>query len=547
MKSLFKTMLLATSASLALYSCTDLEEELVGEITTAVSVDAPAAAGSGSGGGDALAGAYSQLQWSGTANHFNYFSLNGLTSDEMVIAAKGGDWYDGGVLIELHQHTFNPTNAMVGGTWGSQYGAIGAINDAIANLGLDNNQTAQMRALRAYFYWRMLDMWGGVKVVTQPGQDQPQSTRAAVFTFVESELLAALGITEVTANMDLSNSNLGLDRNTYRINRYAAMGMLAKLYLNAEVYTGTAMYDKAEMAASHIIDSGVYSICGVGCSVPNLGKRPTVASDPNNLEGYAAVFAPNNDQNPEHIFAVNYDEATAGGMNFSQMTLHYSSQFTWNFQDQPWNGYAAVEDFYNSYADGDLRKANNFIVGPQLDFGGSAVLDYASDDGNPPLNYTPSINELQPNSLREAGARLGKFSFKQFGRPDMSNDFPIVRLGDIYLIRAEARARQAGNWSDAGALADVNVIRTRAGVSPFTSMTADSFLAERGREMFQETSRRTDQIRFGKWDDAWWEKPGESTDNDNGSVATDYHKNVFPIPFDAITASNGSLTQNTGY
>ena len=160
MKSLFKTMLLATSASLALYSCTDLEEELVGEITTAVSVDAPAAAGSGSGGGDALAGAYSQLQWSGTANHFNYFSLNGLTSDEMVIAAKGGDWYDGGVLIELHQHTFNPTNAMVGGTWGSQYGAIGAINDAIANLGLDNNQTAQMRALRAYFYWRMLDMWG---------------------------------------------------------------------------------------------------------------------------------------------------------------------------------------------------------------------------------------------------------------------------------------------------------------------------------------------------------------------------------------------------
>ena len=125
---------------------------------------------------------------------------------------------------------------MVGGTWGSQYGAIGAINDAIANLGLDNNQTAQMRALRAYFYWRMLDMWGGVKVVTQPGQDAPQSTRAAVFNFVESELLATLGITEVTANMDLSSSNLGLDRNTYRINRYAAMGMLAKLYLNAEVY-----------------------------------------------------------------------------------------------------------------------------------------------------------------------------------------------------------------------------------------------------------------------------------------------------------------------
>jgi len=351
---------------------------------------------------------------------------------------------------------------------------------------------------------------------------------------VESELLASLGITAVTADMDLSASPLSTTNNAYRINRFAALGFLAKLYLNAEVYTGTARFNEAAWAASYIIDQGPYQLCGDGCSVPNLGKRAGVSSDPDNLEGFAAVFAPNNEGNPEHIFTVNYDEATGGGMNFSQMTLHYSSQFTWNLQDQPWNGYAALEDFYMSFDDNDERRAASFIEGPQLDFGGSAILDYATDDGELPLNYTPEINELQPNSLREAGARLGKFSFKQFGRPDMDNDFTILRLGELYLIRAEAMARANSDWSLA--LDDVNTVRARAGVSAWSSITPEMFLAERGREMFQESSRRTDLIRFGKYDDAWWEKP----------VSEDY-KSVFPIPFEQIQASEGTLTQNPGY
>ena len=247
------------------------------------------------------------------------------------------------------------------------------------------------------------------------------------------------------------------------------------------------------------------------------------------------MFAPNNQGNPEIIFAVEYDEVSGTGMNFSQMNLHYSSQFTWNFDQQPWNGYATLEDFYNSYDEGDARKKANFIVGPQLDFGGSAVLDYAADDDDIQLNYTAKINELQPNSLREAGARPGKFSFKQFGRADMDNDYPIIRLGQVYLIRAEAKARQSGNWTDAEG--DVNVLRARAGVSEYTgNLTEAEFLAERGREMFQEATRRTDLIRFGAYNDAWWEKP-----------ASQPFRNVFPIPQPQINASNGTLTQNPGY
>jgi hypothetical protein len=268
--------------------------------------------------------------------------------------------------------------------------------------------------------------------------------------------------------------------------------------------------------------------------VPNLGKRPTVDADPVMLEGYAAVFSPNNENNPENIFTVNYDEVTGGGMNFSQMNLHYSSQFRYNLQSQPWNGYATLEEFYNSYEDGDVRKDANFLVGQQLDFGGSAILDFASDDGDLVLNFTPFINELAPNSLREAGARPAKFSFKQLGRDNMSNDYPIVRLGDVYLTRAEALARMSGNWNDA--LPDANLIRARAKVSELSSLDADSFLAERGREMFQEGARRTDLIRFDRYNGTWWEKP-----------ASPEHVNIFPIPFAQIQAANGTLTQNPGY
>lgn len=523
-----------TLLTLALAACTDLEEDLVGDITRDISIDGIDVGGGGDASGE-LTASYAELRNAGTANHGGYYSINELTTDEMVIAAKGGDWFDGGILVQLHQHTYTPAHSFINGTWTQTYNAIGTVNDKLGSGTLSPEETAQARALRAYFYWRLLDMFGRVKIVTEAAPDPPQATRQQVFDFVETELLAALGIPAVSESMDLSNSLLADGGSAYVINRYGALGMLAKLYLNAGVYTGTPRWNEAQIAASYVIDSGVYQLCGVGCSVKNLGKRPAVASDPDELEGYAAVFAPNNDGNPEHIFSINFDEASGPNMNFSQMNLHYGSQFTWNFQNQPWNGYATLEEFYNSYDNGDARKANNFIVGPQLDFSGSAILDYASDDDDIQLSYTPQINELQPNSLREAGARPAKFSYQQFGRDNMNNDFPVVRLGELYLIRGEAKARIAGDWT--AAEADVNVLRARAGVSEYNGdLKEEEFLAERGREMFQEISRRTDLIRFGRYNDSWWEKP-----------VSDPHVNIFPIPVQQIEASNGTLTQNPGY
>lgn len=532
MKNLIK-ILIFPSLLIVVSGCTNLDEDLRGEITKDISLPG-IGGGPGGGGGDVLEGAFSGLRNVGSANHSSYYSIQEITSDEMVICAKGGDWFDGGILIDLHKHTYAATHGFINNAWNGHYSAINTCNELLSSGTLDAGLTAQVKALRAYYYLRMCDLYGNVKIITTPGVDAPQAKRTEVFNFIEKELLEALGVPAVSSSMDLSNSPLGTGTNKYRINIYGALGILTQLYINGEVYTGNKYYDKAEIAATYIIDNGGYTLCGDGCSVVNLGRRPSVASDPERLVGYAAVFAPNNENNPENIFTIRYDEATATGMNFSQMNLHYSSQFTWNFDSQPWNGYATLEDFYNSYENVDVRKKANFIVGPQTDFSGSPILDYASDDGELQLNYNPKINELAPNSQREAGARPGKFSYKQLGRPDMDNDFPIVRLGDIYLLRGEARARNAGDWSLS--LSDVNMLRRRAKVSELTQINADIFLAERGREMFQEAVRRTDLIRFGKYNSVWWEKPVSAP-----------HTTLFPIPFDAIQSSNGTLEQNPGY
>ncbi len=518
-------------------TCNDLEEDLVGEIGE-INIPPlyPYTECGGAGGCSNLTSGYGLLRTAGTANHGGYYSLQELTSDEMVITAKGSDW-SSGPQIALHQHTYQPTHLFINNTWVQTYQAIDILNEILffKNSNLDANQEAQARVLRAYFYMRLLDLFGNVKLIIIPFEDGPQVARSELFDFIETEILAALGISEISEDMDLSESLLDTDNAPYQINQFGALGILAKLYLNAEVYSGKKRYKEAELAAAYIIDSGVYYLCGKGCSVTNLGRRNGVASDPDELEGYAAVFAPNNENNPEHIFAVMYDEVTGIGMNFSHMNLHYASQLSYNFTEQPWNGYATLEEFYNGYDDEDIRKEANFLVGEQLDFGGSTVLDYYADDENVVLNYTPQISELLPNAKREAGVRSKKFSYKQFGRTEMDNDFPIVRLGEIYLTRAEALARVSGDWNQA--IPDVNILRARAGVSLYTTLDEAEFLAERGREMFQETSRRTDLIRFGQYNGAWWEKPADASN----------HVNIFPIPAEQIEASNGTLTQNAGY
>ena len=542
----FKTYFLGILSVFAfVIACTDLEEELVNDFTESltipgVTLDPGETDGSNQAVSDKIGAAFEKLR-DGTAGHDNYWSVQTVSSDEMQVGQKGGDWYDGGIWLDMHMHVYTAANGPLRNTYNTQYNAISEVNNNLAKSGLSANETAQLKVLRAFFYWRLMDVFGNVKIVKAAGSDAPQSNRADVFAFVESEILAALGVSSISASMDLTNSDLTTNPKKYRINQYAAVGLLSRIYLNAEVYTGTARYAEAAAAAGWVIDNGPYQLTTEGnSSVTNLAKRPGVPTDPDTLVGYPAMFAPNNQDNVETIWTVPYDGTTGGGMNFHMMGLHQPSQFAYNFDSQPWNGYQTLEAMYRSYESSDVRGQNNFLVGQQYSYDGLALSDWTADDLNAdgtknlPLSYTPEINELFPNSIRQSGARMYKFSHAQFERNEKSNDFPIVRLSEMYMNRAEGLARAAGDWSQA--LPDVNIIRGRAKVSAYSSVDAAEFLAERGREFIFESHRRTDLIRFGKYNDAWFAK-----------TASDSYKTLMPIPTDAITASSGSLTQNPGY
>ncbi len=530
-------------------ACTDLDEEVFSEVTADnfFKTDREFIA--------ALGAAYSSLAALG--GHANVWSISELASDELVVTTKGGDWFDGGVLIEIHRQEYSPDNGFFNNAWTTMYGGIGTTNrlinqfeELVAAGNTDANAfIAELRALRALWYYFALDAFGNVPLSIDFLDETPPenstdfgSGRIAVFNFIESELNAIIPLLDPTST-----------GKTYgRMNQAAAYALRSKLYLNAEVFTGTARWADAIADADVIMNGTVGSF---------------------SLEvSYKDNFAINNEGSSESIFVIPYDKVFAGGFIWAPMTLHYANQSTFNFTFQPWNGYSVVEEFYNSYIDPvqnpgpqgpvwtgladfdpnddktpngvgtlDLR-LSNFLVGPQFNSDGTPTEDPAfegptADQPDPDgtrLNFTPAINEVWPNGWRQGGARIFKYPYEVGGTENASNDFIIFRLADIMLTKAEAMFRMG---DAAGALSIVNQFRSRAGVTPYGTLTEDNLFDERGREMFAEMTRRQDQIRFGRWGEAWWEK-----------VATSGESKwiVFPIPQVQIDASV-VLNQNPGY
>lgn len=512
-------------------SCTNLDEELYSDVTADnfFKTDAEFIA--------ALGQAYSSF--GGIGNHSGLWTINELASDELVISTKGGDWYDGGVLLQLHRHEFAPDNPFFNNAWTFIYGGINTCNRLIYQFQQLNTPAAdafiaELRAVRALWYYWAVDSFGNVPLVVDFTKVDPPATatRATVFKFIEDELTAVIPLLPTAK----SSATYG------RMTKWAALAIRAKLYLNAEVFTGTAQWQKAADDANNIITNGGFAL----------------------ETSYKANFAINNAGSRENIFVYPYDKVFAQGFNWVAMTLSVASAPTYNLTFQPWNGYQTVEEFYNSYIDPaqnpgpqgpvwkgltkDLNKdgisddvgtvdgrLSNFIVGPQYNTDGSRTLDGGfepNDFDGAPVTFTPQLNEIYPQGLRQAGARIGKYEFEKGGTNNMSNDFVIFRLGDIILTLAEAKFRLG---QTAEALVLVNSLRTRAGVTPFDALTSDRLYAERGREMYAEMTRRQDLIRFGKFGAAWWEKK-----------VSDAKYKLFPIPKQQVDA-NKSLVQNPGY
>jgi starch-binding outer membrane protein, SusD/RagB family len=446
--------------------------------------------------------AYTRLMGDGSwGGHGGLYSYQVVTSDEAAIPVKGGDWADGGTWVRAHRHTWQIGDGELNGVWDIPFRVIAEANALLQQYPDIEELAREMKVLRAFCYLVLLDNFGGavpliVETTTDP--NPPSSSRQELFSFIESSVLE-------------NGPLLTRDNTRTNFNYWTAHMILAKLYLNAEVYTGQPKWAEAE-AMIDVIMQGPYGLS------PN----------------YFQNFATANSNSPENMFTLPYDANNAGGFNIHHMTFHYESQKTFNLVDQPWNGYAALEEFYNSYSDTDLRK-NNFREGLQFALDGTVLVDAAGFDGDPDgpqVNFTPKINQLEPNAFRQAGTRINKFEIAIGAQPNLNNDFPVFRYADVILMKAEVRLRQG---DAAGALPFVNQIRERAGVPAFTSVTLDNLLAERGREMFAEGWRRSDLIRFGRFGTPWWEKPSSNA-----------NRQVFPVPLVKIQA-NTRLVQNPGY
>lgn len=536
-------------------ACTDLTSSIDDEVTTDGFFQTEQQFAS------ALGDAYNPLSAVGGGG--GPAQLNEATTDEIIVPARGQDWSEGGFWYRVNSHQWTFEDGTFNGFWQTYFSGVNNANrlifqfeSAVESGAADPEQAEQfiseLKAMRAFYYYWLLDAFGNVPIITsfqdaeenptQPCSEGPscfQEGRQAVFDFVEQELLDNIDALSTDAN------------STYgRMNKYVAHMTLAKLYMNAEVYTGTPRWDDALTQLNAIIDSGAYSLAS----------------------NYHDNFAVQNEGSPENIFVVPYDKVFLTGFNLNVMTLHYGSQNTYNFQQQPWNGWSATQKMYESVIEPDQNpgpqgevwgveptstdeglpriqgtqddRLGNFIVGPQFTAAGQRITDSGIfsdfDKNGQPLTFTPTVNDLQNVACRQCGARIGKYEFETGIAQHMSNDFVIYRYADVLLMKAEALWRQ--NPTDPTALALVNQIRTRSGVDGFQSLDADKLLAERGRELFWEQVRRQDLIRFEgvnggqtRYNDPWKFKD-----------VSDPFRNVAPIPRDQLE-TNSNLVQNPGY
>jgi hypothetical protein len=443
-----------------------------------------------------------------------YIPLQSSTDEFTAPTRSGGAWFDNGRWQYFANHSWNATAPDLNETWDWLYSAIATCNNTLAILKASTTPVqgrdvalAELRGLRAFFYFLLCDNFGNVPIKTEdsPTGNIAQSPRAEVFAFIESELK------EITPLLRPTNHPLTYSKFT----REVAQTLLAKLYLNAQVYTGTARWQDCIAQCDAVIASNKYRL----------------------NTSYLANFAFNNRSNGsyvENIFVIPYDKNdyrldAFTGMAPNMFTMHPGLRDKYGLSSTPWNGFAAISDFYNSFTDQDTRK-QGWIAGPQLDNNGNPILFR-----NQPLVLNANFTSLT-NATDNDGARMVKFSM-QPGNPVrlQDNNFPIFRFADVLMMKGEAALR-LGNA--AVALTEINKVRVRSGTAPFTAttLTLDALLTERGHEFYFENWRRNDLVRFDKFGNGTW----------RFKLTKDPKRDLYPIPSEQLS-KNPLLEQNPGY
>lgn len=504
-----KKLLIISAILTSMVSCTDLDVIPDSQLTDESAYKEKAEFLNGLSGVDATLGVWSEI----------VFKM-GVSADDMIMPARGADWK--GDLQSVQLHTWTPENGEINGIY-TGISKIIAVSNAYIDV-IDKSSFADdgdvilmrsdARFVRAFAYFLMLDHFGNVPLVTSSLYDAKnppkQSARADLYTFVETEL------------KDLIDHFLPSVSEYGRWNKYVAKTLLAKLYLNAEVYlgAGNAKWQEVAELTADIMQNGGYVL----------------------EDNFKDVFKWDNYTSKEMIFPMICESQNTSPENISYLFSLTDLRAKYGSFAQGWGGTAALPSFIKSYDDANDIRLQAFLYGPQVDADGEPIIAMDDKGVSRQLDFTVDFTSTDPvnNADHWDGARGVKYLMDGIGgtmvERGLNNDMPILRYADVLLMRAEALYRL--NPADAEALRLVNQVRTRNGhnqVYELTRLTEADLLAERGREFAWEGWRRNDQIRFGQWTTAW-----------DFKQESEAFRTLFPIP-QVQMDSNPNLEQNTGY
>jgi len=495
-----------------IFSCTDLDEVVYDQIPRDEYLKTDAQINS------IIGPVYKTLKqlWPG-----DMFCLIEEAGDMAVTPTRaGGDWWDGGFHMEVGLRTWTARNNLIRNSWNQIMSGITRANQVISILegadmdaGTKTQVIAEIRGVRAFWYYVLIDMFGNGPLTTDFNPEVPGMTsRAELFAFVVSELNAIKNVVRPEVN----SSSYG------KFTKGAANTLLAKMYLNAAIWSGTANWQ------------GVIDACDVVMGMDYI-------IEPN----WKTSFSVNNQTSREIIFPICFGRSD-GGNQLHYRTLHYLTPPALGMNLGTWNGICAAPDYVRLFDVDDPRYEGSFMMGPIINPATGTV--FITAHGRQlihtiDLTKIPGTEKSDPRWAevnQEDGARVNKWEYERgLSSSDQENDFAIFRLADVYLMKAEALLRKNGD-GDAEATALINTIRSRAyghDGKNYTAATLDDLYLERRLEFAWENLSRQDRVRFGTFDESEFAWRPETTSP---------HLRLFPIPYEAYQTNN-KLVQNPGY
>ena len=469
------------------------------------------------------------------------YDYNTLTTDEAIIPIRGGNWYDGGLWENMYDHTWTATDTDLYNVWKYLYKVIVLSTKSLETIEkhkalLTEQQrvdyAAEVRAVRAMYYYYAMDMFGRIPILqssTQKTADIRQSNRSDVFWYVVKELQDVAPL--------LANEHSNLQGNYYgRVTRPVAWFLLAKLSLNAEVYTDDDWTDSSRPDGKTIMfdidgnKKNAWQTCVHYCDLITAAGY-TLEAD------YTKNFAVHNEGSTENIFTIPLDKILyLNEFHYLFRSRHYAHGGAYSGASE--NGTCAT--LHTMAVNGfgtetpDARLDMNFYTG-KVEVDGKYV---TLDDGTP-LEYKPLAVEKNLTAspyLETAGARMKKYEVDRTAYSDgrmPDNDIVLYRYADVLLMKSEAKVRNGESGDE-----EMNAVRSRVGM-PSLSATLDNILNERLLELVWEGWRRQDMIRFGTYCKQYdIHTPSEA---DKKGYTT-----VFPIP-EKTHELNPNLKQNPGY